>query len=72
MLDDTAHLLSRETDLGLDKIYTEENIKKAMDLWETIEYGHKLNVDHGFQFSYKDAGHILGSGMLEIIYNNKK
>ena len=72
MLDDTAHLLSRETDLGLDKIYTEENIKKAMDLWETLDYGQKLNVDHGFQFSYKDAGHILGSGMLEIIYNNKK
>ncbi len=72
MLDDTAHLLSRETDLGLDKIYTPENIKKAMDMWETLEYGQKLNVDHGFQFSYKDAGHILGSGMLEIIYNGKK
>jgi metallo-beta-lactamase family protein len=72
MLEDTAHLLSRETDLGLDKIYTPENIKKAMDMWETLEYGQKFNVDHGFQFSYKDAGHILGSGMLEIIYNGKK
>lgn len=72
MLDDTAHILSRETELGLDKIYTAENITKAMDLWETLEYGQKLNIDHGFQFSYKDAGHILGSGMLEIIYNNKK
>lgn len=72
MLADTAHILSRETDLGLDKIYTPENIKKAMDLWETLEYGEKLNVDHGFQFSFKDAGHILGSGMLEIIYNDKK
>ena len=72
MLEDTAHLLSRETDLGLDKIYTAENIKKAMDMWETLEYGQKFNVDHGFQFSYKDAGHILGSGMLEIVYNGKK
>jgi metallo-beta-lactamase family protein len=72
MLADTAHLLSREVEIGLDKIYTSENIKKALDLWETLEYGQKLNVDHGFQFSFKDAGHILGSGMLEIIYNNKK
>ena len=72
MLEDTMHLLSKDTDNGLDKIYTKENIKKAMDLWETIDYGQKLNVDHGFQFSYKDAGHILGSGMLEIIYNEKK
>jgi metallo-beta-lactamase family protein len=72
MLADTAHLLSKETDIGLDKIYTAENIKKAMDMWETIDYGQKLNVDHGFQFSYKDAGHILGSGMLEVVYNGKK
>lgn len=72
MLADTAHLLSRDTDYNLAEIYSEENIKKAMSLWETLEYGQKLNVDHGFQFSYKDSGHILGSGMLEIIYNNKK
>jgi len=72
MLADTAHLLSRDEALELDKIYTPENIKKTIDIWETLEYGQKLNVDHGFQFSYKDAGHILGSGMLEIIYNNKK
>ena len=72
MLADTAHLLSRDTDLGLDKIYTAENIKKALDSWDTLEYGQVLNVDHGFQFSYKDAGHILGSGMLQVVYNGKK
>jgi metallo-beta-lactamase family protein len=72
MLDDTAHILSREVNLGLDKIYTEDNIKKAISLWETLEYGQKLDVDGGFQFYFKDAGHILGSGMLNIIYNNKK
>lgn len=72
MLADTAHLLSRDTDLGLDKIYTAENIKKALDVWDTLEYGQVLNIDHGFQFSYKDAGHILGSGMLQVVYNGKK
>lgn len=72
MLADTAHLLSRDTENNLAEIYTPENIKKAIDSWQTLEYGEKLNVDHGFQFSYKNAGHILGSGMLEIIYNNRK
>lgn len=72
MLADTAHLLSRDTEHNLAAIYTPQNIEKALDLWETLEYGQKLNVDHGFQFSFKDAGHILGSGMLEIIYNDKK
>lgn len=72
MLADTNHLLSRDKDHGLDLIYTEENTKKALDLWETLDYHQVLNVDHGFQFSYKDAGHILGSGMLQIVYNGKK
>lgn len=72
MLADTAHLLLRDEEHNLDKIYSVENIKKALSLWETLSYGQKLNVDHGFQFSFKDSGHILGSGMLEIIYNNKK
>ncbi len=72
MLADTAHILSRDEEHGLAAIYSEENIKKALSLWETLEYGQKLNVDHGFQFSFKDSGHILGSGMLEIIYNHKK
>ena len=36
MLADTAHLLSRGTELHLDKMYTEENIKKSLDLWETL------------------------------------
>ncbi len=72
MLDDTAHLLSRNTKYKLDEIYTEANIKKALDVWHGLEYHQVLNIDHGFQFSYKDAGHILGSGMLEVIYNGKK
>jgi metallo-beta-lactamase family protein len=72
MLTDTAHILSKDTENNLAEIYSSENINKAMSIWETLEYGQKLNVDHGFQFSFKNAGHILGSGMLEIIYNNKK
>jgi metallo-beta-lactamase family protein len=72
MLADTAHLLSRDEAHNLASIYTPANNERALDLWETLEYGQKLNIDHGFQFSFKNAGHILGSGMLEIIYNNKK
>ncbi|MDD3662882.1 MAG: MBL fold metallo-hydrolase [Candidatus Pacebacteria bacterium] len=72
MLADTAHLLSRDKEHNLDKIYTEENIKKAMSLWQTLEYGESFDFENIFKFSFKDAGHILGSGMLEIIYNGKK
>lgn len=72
MLADTAHLLMREDEEEIKEIYTPENIKKCFENWETLKYGQHINVDHGFKFSFKDAGHILGSGMLEIIYNEKK
>lgn len=75
MLRDTAHLLINDDEKGehnLKEIYGPDNLKKMSELWETIDYDQKLNVDHGFQFSFKDPGHILGSGMLEIVYNGKK
>ncbi len=72
MIEDTNHILNKTTEHDLDKIYTEENLKKIMSLWETIDYHQTLNVDHGFQFFFQDAGHILGSGMLNVIYNGKK
>ncbi len=71
MLEDMANLVSRDTKYDLTKIYTTENIKKAMSMWQGLSYGEKIN-EGDFSFSFKDAGHILGSGMVEIIYNGKK
>jgi metallo-beta-lactamase family protein len=36
-----------------------------------IDYHQDLTIGD-FVFRYRDAGHVLGSGMLEINYNNKK
>lgn len=72
MLEDTAHLLAHDKNFDLKDIYSAENIKTAMSLWEGVEYHQVVNVDHGFQFSFKDSGHILGSGIIEIVYNGKK
>lgn len=72
MLADTTQLLLRNDDPRIDEIYTSQNVNKSFELWETVRYGQEVNIDHGFKFVFRDAGHILGSGMLEIIYNNKK
>lgn len=71
MLEDMANLVVRDNKYNLSKIYTDANIKKSLDLWQGINYGEKIE-EGDFQFTYKDAGHILGSGMLEIVYNGKK
>jgi len=72
MLEDTAHILSHsETHPELAQIYSEDILKKIFEHWTVIDYHQDLPIGP-FIFRYRDAGHVLGSGMLEIIYNNKK
>lgn len=72
MLEDTAHILSHsETHPELAEIYAPAILKKVMDSWVGIDYHQDLAID-SLVFRYRDAGHVLGSGMLEIMYNNKK
>jgi metallo-beta-lactamase family protein len=72
MLEDTAGILSKNRQFNLDKIYSEENIKKAFLLWLSFDYHEKINITPDLQVSFKNAGHVLGSAMIEFIYNGKK
>src|SRR3990172_139299 len=72
MLLDTKGILSRDTVHGLDKIYTDENNKKAISLWQGFPYRESIDLGGGFSFTLRDSGHILGSAMIEFLYNGKK
>ncbi|MFA5737038.1 MAG: MBL fold metallo-hydrolase [Candidatus Paceibacterota bacterium] len=46
-------------------LFNEQDIKKALSLWEMIEYEQAFNLGE-YQIIAKDAGHILGSTMWEF------
>ncbi len=71
MLEDTANILAHGENESLKDIYSPEILDKVFKSWKVIDYHQDLAMGP-FIFRYRDAGHILGSGMLEIIYNNKK
>ena len=71
MLEDTAHILGKGENELLKKIYTEDNINQALSQWKVVDYHQDIALG-SYIFRYRDAGHVLGSGMLELIYNNKK
>jgi metallo-beta-lactamase family protein len=71
MLEDTAGILSKNTERGLDKIYSDENIKLALSLWEGFDYHEALKITPLLGVSFLNAGHILGSAMIKFIYNGK-
>lgn len=71
MLEDTVNILAHSDDPVIKEIYTADNLKKTFENWKTLDYHQDLK-EGPFVFRYRDAGHILGSGMIELIYNNKK
>ncbi|MFA6524531.1 MAG: MBL fold metallo-hydrolase [Candidatus Paceibacterota bacterium] len=72
MLEDTAGILSKNREFDLNKIYTDENIKLALSLWQGFKYHENINITPNLEVSFLDAGHILGSAMVQFIYNGKK
>ena len=72
MLEDTTGILSKNTDMHLDKIYTAENSKIALSLWQGFNYYEKISILPSLEATLFNAGHILGSAMVEFVYNGKK
>jgi metallo-beta-lactamase family protein len=72
MLEDTAGILGKNTDLGLDKIYSEENLKLVLSLWKGFPYHQVIKITENIEVRLLNAGHILGSAMIEFLYNGKK
>lgn len=73
LLADTAKILASEAqDDGVLPLYEAKDIPPALALWQTVPYHTKKDLKNGVSFYLKDAGHILGSTMIEITVNNKK
>ena len=72
MLEDTASILGKNTELGLDEIYSLENIKLSLALWKGFPYKQNIKITNNLEAVFFNAGHILGSAMTEFVYNGKK
>lgn len=72
MLEDSMGVLEKEAkSAGEDPIYGKDDIAKSMVLWETHAYHQEFSVG-AFRFRLKDAGHVLGSCIVELSYAGKK
>ncbi|MES3030983.1 MAG: MBL fold metallo-hydrolase, partial [Patescibacteria group bacterium] len=72
ILTDAVGLLEKEANNeGVLPLYEEQDMKQAFTLWKTIPYHTETAID-GFSVYLKDAGHILGSSMIEFRFEGKK
>lgn len=75
--DDTRYLNKRRERQGLplvNPLYTVDDVKSCIDLFETINYNSLTEIDKDIAVLFTDAGHIIGSASvhLTIQENGKK
>lgn len=73
MFSDAIRILAREAQhSGEEPLYEAEDVRKTLSLWKEVEYHTALELTPGISIHLKDAGHILGSAMIEFTYKGKK
>ncbi|NCO70803.1 MULTISPECIES: MBL fold metallo-hydrolase [Shewanella] len=82
MLRDAAMLQERDTDRQnkkrakhdlalLEPLFTEKDVEQVMAQFEVVDYGQRVQVADAVEVCLSDAGHILGSAVVELWLGNK-
>ena len=73
MLLDSMRVLEKEANEdNLPPLYDEHDVAKTLELWEAVPYHSEVTVGKEFRAIFKDAGHVLGSAMIEFTHQGKK
>ncbi len=81
MLYDSAHIQESDTEWLTRKalragkppvipLYTTEDVRNVMPLIDIKKYGEIFHIGKGIKYRFLDAGHILGSGTLELWFQD--
>lgn len=83
MLRDSAHIQAKEAEWATQHpershhaltqpLYTLHNVESALTLIVAVEYEAKIQAHESIRCRFLDAGHILGSAMIEVWVGGKK
>ncbi len=77
MLQDSAHIQEMEAEwrnrkarrLGgreIEPLYTIEDAKRSLQYFQAVSYDNIISLEDGIKVRFRDAGHILGSAIIEL------
>jgi metallo-beta-lactamase family protein len=49
-----------------EPLYSHSEVLECLNLFETLPYNHELEVEDEFKLTFTDAGHILGSAVINL------
>ncbi len=81
MLRDAAFVMSKDIEWEnkkreragrklLEPIYTIDDVEEALDLCQPLPYGKSEAIRSGVDLVFQDAGHILGSAIVELMIDS--
>ncbi|MBS0358181.1 MAG: MBL fold metallo-hydrolase [Proteobacteria bacterium] len=56
----------------IQPLYTRQDVMDCLPLFQTLKYGRKLTIAPNVKIQFNDAGHILGSSIVELWIEQKK
>lgn len=66
-LDDSLHLLKKEAeDLGREPLFSENDLIECWKLTHGRRYHEEIKISSNIKVKFNDAGHILGSSIIEV------
>lgn len=78
MLADSAHIHEQEAEYlnkrsrrngdrrTIEPLYTMQDALDSLNLFQSVNYGKRIPVAEGVEVTFRDAGHILGSSLVEL------
>ena len=67
VLNDAVTILANEAKQdGVEPLYDQADVDAVFPLWKTIDYHERFTLTDNISVYLKDAGHILGSSMIEF------
>ncbi len=77
MLPDSGHIQETENEIKnkkrkrngqkpIEPLYTVEDAENSMEVFREIEYDKIVQIDPNISVRYNDAGHMLGSSIIEV------
>ncbi|MDQ6813637.1 MAG: MBL fold metallo-hydrolase [Bacteroidota bacterium] len=64
-----ADFINKKKSAAIDQagpLYTNEDVSKAMQLFETLEYDQWMKVDENIELMFTNAGHLIGSAAINL------
>lgn len=72
MFVDAVKILAYEAkNAGTEPLYGADDVEETLSMWQEIDYHEEKTLTPDISVSLKDAGHILGSAMIEFKYRQE-